>query len=220
MPSSALDLYQSSLTEGADRAPQALFARLRDGSARALPIARWLGPITSSERVVLDRCRGPVLDVGCGPGRHVHALAARGVLALGVDVSPTAVALARQRGAPALEASVFDRLPGSGTWRTALLLDGNIGIGGRPQELLRRVASLLTDDGEILIEVGAPGSGTSSFEVRLERPQLQPSRWFVWADVSVDDAHQLARAADLCVLENWADQGRWFVRVGRLAERS
>jgi len=40
-----------------------------------------------------------VLDVGCGPGRHAHELARRGVLCHGVDISERFVALARE-GAP------------------------------------------------------------------------------------------------------------------------
>ncbi len=36
-----------------------------------------------------------VLDVGCGPGRHAHALARRGVEVTGVDLSEAFVALAR-----------------------------------------------------------------------------------------------------------------------------
>src|SRR5579864_9467395 len=45
-----------------------------------------------------------VLDVGCGPGRHARALAARGVDVVGLDVSERFVALARE-GAP--ESAVF-----------------------------------------------------------------------------------------------------------------
>ena len=40
-----------------------------------------------------------VLDVGCGPGRHARALAERGIEAVGVDISPRFVELARE-GAP------------------------------------------------------------------------------------------------------------------------
>jgi SAM-dependent methyltransferase len=40
-----------------------------------------------------------VLDVGCGPGRHAHALAARGLEVVGVDISQRFVDLAT-RGAP------------------------------------------------------------------------------------------------------------------------
>jgi SAM-dependent methyltransferase len=42
-----------------------------------------------------------VLDVGCGPGRHTHELARRGIACHGVDISADFVALARA-GAPAL----------------------------------------------------------------------------------------------------------------------
>ena len=40
-----------------------------------------------------------VLDVGCGPGRHAHALAQRHIIVVGVDISETFTALARA-GAP------------------------------------------------------------------------------------------------------------------------
>ena len=41
-----------------------------------------------------------VLDVGCGPGRHAHALAERGLEVVGVDISQRFVDIARE-GAPA-----------------------------------------------------------------------------------------------------------------------
>ena len=56
-------------------------------------------------------------------------LVQRGVPALGVDQSATAVALARRSGAPALRRDVFDPLPGTGRWHDVLLADGNVGLG-------------------------------------------------------------------------------------------
>lgn len=47
-----------------------------------------------------------VLDVGCGPGRHAHALAERGIEVVGVDISQAFVDLARA-GAPA--GATFER---------------------------------------------------------------------------------------------------------------
>ena len=41
-----------------------------------------------------------LLDVGCGPGRHARALAARGIEVVGIDISERFVELARD-GAPA-----------------------------------------------------------------------------------------------------------------------
>ena len=34
-----------------------------------LPMRRWAGLADASDEAVLAHCRGPVLDVGCGPGR-------------------------------------------------------------------------------------------------------------------------------------------------------
>ncbi len=48
-----------------------------------------------------------VLDVGCGPGRHAHELARRGIVVHGIDIAQTFVDLARQ-GAP--DGATFERL--------------------------------------------------------------------------------------------------------------
>lgn len=48
-----------------------------------------------------------VLDVGCGPGRHAHELARRGMLVHGVDISQAFVELAR---ADAPDGATFARL--------------------------------------------------------------------------------------------------------------
>jgi SAM-dependent methyltransferase len=191
-----------------------LLARGRTGLVRPAGIARWVGPVGGVDGRVLARVHGPVLDVGCGPGRHVRALARRGVLAVGVDVSAAAVTLARRRGAVAVRASVFDRVPGAGRWRSALLLDGNIGIGACPTLLLDVVASLLAAGGEILVELRPPGGGVVIEELRLEHAGAC-SAWFRWATVAVDAIDDLATAAGLGVVESWSDAGRWFARLER-----
>lgn len=153
--------------------PAALFGRLldagaddlkvqaTDGAEWSMPIGRWLAPASPVDERVLDRAVGPVIDVGCGPGRHVHALSRRGVTAVGVELSPTAVRHARNGGAHVVEGSIFEVTPDPGLWSTALLLDGNIGIGGHPHVLLQRVAELLTDDGLVLVELD-PAPETAS----------------------------------------------------------
>ena len=187
---------------------------LRDehGHTRALPVDVWLGRAGAVDERVLDRARGPVLDVGCGPGRHVHALARRGVLGVGVDVSPVAVALARRSGATVLEASIFDRLPGTGSWNSALLLDGNIGIGGAPDALLRRLAGLLARGGAVLVELEPPGAGVVCERVRLEDGE-RASEWFAWARMGADAVDGPARAAGLRVRARWHDGDRWFAEL-------
>jgi SAM-dependent methyltransferase len=194
------------------RRPGDALLRLEDGTALPLPLDRYLGPADQTDHQLLTGIRGPVLDVGCGPGRHLHALAAHKVFALGVDLSAAAVKLAIGRGARAVVASVFDELPGSGSWRTALLLDGNIGIGGAPARLLARIAALLRDDGELLVELEAPDRPTESTLVRLETGDATSS-WFRWARVSVRDAARVAQSAGLEVNQRWSLDQRWFARL-------
>jgi SAM-dependent methyltransferase len=160
-----LRLYAECLRTPSEHGEQR--ARFSDGTAIPLRVDRYLGPADATDKRLLTDVRGPVLDVGCGPGRHLHALAARGIFALGVDLSPVAVDLARGGGARAIVASIFDELPGSGTWRSALLLDGNIGIGGAPARLLARIGSLLTDDGEVLVELDPPDTATAPLRALL-----------------------------------------------------
>ncbi|MGH3346947.1 MAG: class I SAM-dependent methyltransferase, partial [Nocardioides sp.] len=103
--------------------------------ARLLPVGDWVRAADGADRLLLDRCIGPTLDVGCGPGRLSERLADLGHVVLGIDVVPEAVRQTISRGAIALRRNVFATLPGEGRWSTALLADGNIGIGGDPVTL-------------------------------------------------------------------------------------
>jgi len=175
---------------------------------------RWLAQPAPEEEAVLDLAEGPVLDVGCGPGRHVMALAGRGVMALGIDITPSAVRLARRRGALVLERSVFDHVPGKGRWGSALLLDGNVGIGGDARVLLSRLTTLLRPGGRVLAELDGPSAPRGQTTVRLEH-RGRPGPWFPWAWVSVDRLPEMAASAGLAVVDIWSSGERWFARLDR-----
>ncbi|MFN2606668.1 MAG: class I SAM-dependent methyltransferase [Acidimicrobiales bacterium] len=191
-----------------------LCLRAVDGALARPDGARWLENPAPEEEAVLDLAIGPVLDVGCGPGRHLTALATRGVMALGLDITPSAVHLARTRGGLVLQRSVFDHLPGRGRWGSALLLDGNIGIGGDVAALLARLGTLLRPGGRVLAEVEGPAAPCAPLTVRLEH-RGRPGPWFPWARVGVDRLPAVAAAASLHVVDVWAAAGRWFARLDR-----
>lgn len=188
--------------------------RIAGGRAQPLPLGRWLAPVDDADRALLEHAPAPVLDIGCGPGRHVTALLAAGHEALGLDLSPVAVRLARARGAEAILRSVFADVPAAGSWSTALLLDGNIGIGGAPVPLLARARELVAPGGAVLVETGPPGSPTRCERVRLEAPGAV-SVWFGWAQVGADGIEPLARSAGLRPAGRIRAGGRWFARLAR-----
>lgn len=212
-PVSALALYEGALL-GSPEGGGGLHAVGEDGSRRRLPIGRWLGTPDAAEETVLRRAAGPVLDIGCGVGRHVIALRGRGVRATGVEISPVAVAIAREGGAEVIQGSIFD-VALTSTWATALLLDGNIGIGGDAARLLRRAAGLLAPGGRILVELDGPAGAPPARRVRLE-DEGAVSHWMPWHFVAADEIDQLAGAAGLIVEEHWRAGERWFARLGRV----
>jgi SAM-dependent methyltransferase len=185
--------------------------RRRDGDTIDLDVDRWHRDAGPDELTLLARLPGPVLDVGCGPGRAVAALVRAGRLALGIDREPRAVAAARARGAAALERCVFDSLPGEGRWGSVLLLDGCIGIGGDPPRLLRRVRELLAPDGVVLAEVTAPHATSEIVTVRVEHStRATPGPWFRWATLSTADVATAASEGGLRCDEVERIGERWF----------
>ena len=206
----AVELYAAGLASGTEP----LVLRYADGTSRSLPVDVWTAERVVGDDGMLQRCVGATLDVGCGPGRLTVALGRRGLPALGVDIAPGAVRLARSRGALALSRSVFAELPGQGRWSTALLADGNVGIGGDPVGLLHRLADLLARDGRVVMEVDPPQAPSGPVSVRVEH-QGQASDWFPWAHVSIDHLAVIAEAAGFVLAETWEEVGRWFAVLVR-----
>jgi SAM-dependent methyltransferase len=142
-------------------------------------VARWRAAAHGEDGWLLDRCAGPTIDLGCGPGRLVRALTARGVPALGVDVSAVARRQCRRQRTPMIRRDVFGPLPGEGTWGHVLLADGNIGIGGDPLRLLHRAAQLLRPGGTVLVETDgvADTHWRGSVRVRTAAGEGPPLPW-------------------------------------------
>ncbi|MEU5948702.1 methyltransferase domain-containing protein [Micromonospora sp. NPDC047465] len=197
-----------------DRGDNAHWLVPADGLRRRLPVHRWHGPAGTAEAAVVTRCTGPTLDLGCGPGRVTLALTVAGLTTLGVDVSARAVALTRARGAVAVRADLFGPLPAEGRWAHAVLLDGNIGIGGDPIALLRRCRALLRPAGTVLVELEPPGSGTWQGQVHVASGRHRGPA-FRWAWLDTCAVAGTAAAAGLAVGEVFRSGRRWFAELTR-----
>lgn len=208
-PWASADPYALALRAG--RGP--LFLRRADGWLLPLEVERWCARADAVDREVLDRCEGAVLDVGCGPGRLVAELAARGRTALGIDVSAAAVDRTERLGGPALRRSVFEPLPGEGRWNSVLLMDGNVGIGGDPRALLRRVVQLLAPGG-LLIAEAAPVDVDERAEVQVVAgARGGEGSPFPWARLGTEALLRHAARAGLVPVAQWSTGGRRFAAL-------
>lgn len=202
------DLYSEAIRAG--RGP--LFLCRSDGWMLPLEIERWCADADEVDQEVLRRCRGSVLDIGCGPGRFAVALRARRHEVLGIDVSAVAVQRTRDNGAEALCLSVYDRLPGEGSWNTTLLMDGNIGIGGDPTALLRRIADITAPDGLLLVEV-ANMDVDERVTVHVADSNGGRGDHFAWARLGIEALSRLASDTDWRLDEHWQVDGRGFAAL-------
>lgn len=185
-------------------------------SPEHLPMGDWVRDADLDDLTLLSHCEGPTLDIGCGPGRLAAALAERGRVVLGIDVVHEAVGQTRERGVAALMRNVFQRLPGEGRWSTALLADGNVGIGGDPVALLGRARELIDPRGRIVVEVAGPGTPAEVLWAMLECEGAR-SRPFRWAVVGTDDVDDLAGRAGLAVHKVHQFGQRWCAVLGECA---
>ncbi|WP_124438530.1 methyltransferase domain-containing protein [Streptomyces sp. NL15-2K] len=190
-----------------------LFLRRADGWLLPLEVERWCADADMADLEVLRRCEGAVLDVGCGPGRLVAALGGRGRRVLGIDVSEAAVACTVRLGGQALRRSVFDPLPGEGRWGTALLIDGNIGIGGDPRALLDRMAQLLLPGGLLIAETVPDLDLDERVQVHVTDARGAAGTPFPWARLGTPALLRHAGGAGWRSVDQWAAGGRCFVAL-------
>jgi len=190
-------------------------ARERSTNRVTMDVSRWNADADQADLTLLASVTGPVLDIGCGPGRMVRAALGLGMQALGLDVSPAAIAMAGKLGGVYHEGSVFEPVPGEGTWQTALLVDGNVGIGGNVPALLARCRHLLAASGEIVVELHNDPRREEHYLGEVVDSHGGTSAVFPWAEMGLLPLLGLLPALGLRRVRSWEIDGRSFCRVAK-----
>lgn len=125
------------------------------------PFSEW----PPQQQESMNCVSGRVLDIGCGPGRHAIHLQQKGFDVLGIDASPLAIQVARERGLR--KAGVLNITQISfrlGEFDTLLMMGNNFGLFGnlkRARWLLRKMRNMTSSSGRIIAESRDPYTTTS-----------------------------------------------------------
>ncbi|HKP03679.1 MAG TPA: class I SAM-dependent methyltransferase [Chthoniobacterales bacterium] len=136
-----------------------------------------------------------VLDVCCGMGRHVRALAQRGYAVTGVERDAAAIAAARERegGVTYVEADIRDYAPRLDAYDLTILMSQSFGYFDPPanRDLLKRLANGLREGGRMILDLWNPEffarhQGTRDFElpsgIVREQKEVRDGRLYVHLD--------------------------------------
>lgn len=106
------------------------------------------------EKKAVRLARGRVLDIGCGAGRHCLYLQGKGLDVTGIDNSPLAVEVCKQRGLKnAIVLPIGDIGPDLGMFDTVLMLGNNFGLFGSykgAKRILKKLARITTKNARII----------------------------------------------------------------------
>lgn len=112
------------------------------------------------ERAAIKRVKGKVLDIGCGAGRHALYLQSKGHEVVGIDISPLAIKVCKERGVKRTEILSITQISSKlGKFDTIIMMGNNFGLFGsfkRARWLLRRFKSITTERAMIIAETRDP----------------------------------------------------------------
>jgi SAM-dependent methyltransferase len=112
------------------------------------------------QRQAIRFARGRILDIGCGAGRCLLYLKKKGLEVVGIDTSPLAVKVCRERGLSDVHVRSITQIgPYMGTFDTIIMMGNNFGLFGsfnRARRLLRTMHRMTTPRARIIAESMGP----------------------------------------------------------------
>ena len=178
--------------------------------------------------------RGRVLDIGCGAGRCLLYLQHKGLDVVGLDNSPLAIKVCRERGIKkAVVRSITQIGPDLGTFDTIIMMGNNFGLFGsfnRARRLLRTMHRMTTPKARIIAESTDPygiplierqayhrrnrGRGRMAGQVRIRvRFQTYRSPWFDYLLVSVDEMDAILDGTGWTIARLFPSDGPFYCAV-------
>lgn len=201
------------------------------GEPEEMPVAHFFEEgVTVLEDEALGLCRGDILDIGAGAGRHSLLLQHVMFVPKSIDISPLAVRLMRERGVKNAQLQDVWELEGE-RYDTLLLLMNGIGLAetlDRVPALLEKLKGLLKPGGRIVFDSsdlaylyeGEPLPydryyGEVKFRYTFEGER---SKWFGWVYVDPKTMQQLAEKAGFVFEKVYTDPNDQYLAMLTLKE--
>jgi len=130
------------------------------------------------EKEAMEWVKGRVLDIGCGAGRHCLYLQGKGHEVVGIDSSPLAIKVCKERGVKEARVMSITQIgPRLGRFDTVLMMGNNFGLLGgmkRGRWLLRKLNAMTNPNAKIIGESNDPYKTTNP--CHLEYHELNRKR--------------------------------------------
>ena len=184
--------------------------------------------------------RGRVLDIGCGAGRIATYLQEQGHDVTGIDVSPNALKVAKQRGLKKTKLLSVDQIdvfkPNS--FDTIAMFGNNFGLFGGPRkatQLLRKMRAITSDDAIIIGQCNDPYKTRNPCHLEYLKKNRERGRmsgqlrirvrycnsigpWFDYLFVSVKEMKAILSGTGWSIAEILSDEGPQYIAVIRKTE--
>jgi SAM-dependent methyltransferase len=196
-----------------------------DGLVNSMPAKRYFSDYEAwspVEQKAMQFVKGRVLDIGCGAGRHSLYLQGKGFDVLGIDVSPIALKVCRERGLKKMKLMSIENVdfkPKS--FDTILMMGGNFGLFGnlkKAKKLLKRFHRMTSKDALIIASSRDPyktdnpahlqyhkmnkQKGRMSGQVKIRiRYQKYKGRWFDYLMVSKEEMEEILEGTEWKIRE-------------------
>jgi SAM-dependent methyltransferase len=190
-------------------------------------------PRLSTERDLLDRLEGPVLDLAGGPGSYALYLQTAGRQVVAADFSPAALDVCRARGVRnvvRIDLRAFKAEPGA--FRSVIVMGNTLGAHQTPEtfpDFLRELRSAVQPRGRLLFSMIDPLDTTDEGHLAYQRrnrargvpPGLIRIRiryhdlvedWMTLWMLTADELEILARDTGWMMVEERRD-GPWRIRL-------
>lgn len=185
-------------------------------------------------KMAVEHAHGRVLDIGCGAGRHAIYLQRQGCDVLGIDVSKTALKVARARGLEKTRQISITRITRAlGTFDTILMMGNNFGLFGsvkRARWLLKKFYRLTSNNACVIAASLDPHQTDNPFHLAYHRRNVSNGRmpgqirlrvryfdratpWFDYLLVSQDEMKKILDGTGWCLAQVYDAGGPVYVAL-------